>query len=511
MIINQTGGGTQPTGTTQITSNGTHNVAGYEFADVQVPTTAPAHYVEKANDGTGKLINGGSSVIDLTGITEIDNYVLYYAYYNNTGITSFPDFSNVTKIGDHSLYYCFNNALNATGAVNLSGITDLYFGIQNSGLVSTFKGTKITSLDLSNLEQIDQYTLSHMCEDCPDLTDADLRKLKYVAASGTTSCDAFNYTFNNCPSLVNVHLESLRFLKKTGTYTFANCSSLQTNPFTGLRFMNGSGGYMFDGCAAMTDGTFPKLEFLRGETFDCYFNMTYRDCPNLTKLDFPAFTNCSRNGSNYALNNLFGNNGVENLHDIHFPMFITSFSSALTANSFRKATSNPSLTIHFRMDAQTEVSAVTGYSSNFGASAVVFDLVGTITANGVNYIREGSLNENGYIVWHKNTSNITVNGTVLTFDQTGVSLNSNNSDFCDVLFYKWTDGTTTYYTDTLNPQIGDFIYTSNRITTKSTTLSITAIDNEFVYTADSAEPAVNDTAYSDASLSTVAGTITAIA
>ena len=39
--------GQTPTGTKNITTNGTHDVAGYAYADVQVPTTAPTYYIEK--------------------------------------------------------------------------------------------------------------------------------------------------------------------------------------------------------------------------------------------------------------------------------------------------------------------------------------------------------------------------------------------------------------------------------------------------------------------------------
>ena len=45
-IINSViqGGGTTPTGTKYITTNGVHDVSSYANADVQVPTTAPEIY-----------------------------------------------------------------------------------------------------------------------------------------------------------------------------------------------------------------------------------------------------------------------------------------------------------------------------------------------------------------------------------------------------------------------------------------------------------------------------------
>ena len=84
MAIIQTviqGGGTTPTGTLQITTNGTHDVTNYATANVQVPTTAPAHYIEKSVDAGG-VLQSGTTFIDLTGATSLNEYQLAYAYYD---------------------------------------------------------------------------------------------------------------------------------------------------------------------------------------------------------------------------------------------------------------------------------------------------------------------------------------------------------------------------------------------------------------------------------------------
>ena len=47
--------GNVPTGTMYIISNGTYNVADKAIANVNVPTTAPAHYIEKTVDANGNL------------------------------------------------------------------------------------------------------------------------------------------------------------------------------------------------------------------------------------------------------------------------------------------------------------------------------------------------------------------------------------------------------------------------------------------------------------------------
>ena len=113
-----------------------------------------------------------------------------------------------------------------------------------------------------------------------------------------------------------------------------------------------------------------------------------------------------------------------------------------------------------------------------------------------------------YVAWHKASSSITVDGIVYTYDQTQISRNT-SPVVTGPMLYGWKNGSSVIFTDSLKPQVGDFIYL-NFNQTKSTTQSISAVDNEFIYTVDSAEPGVGDTAYSDIS-GTVFGTISSIA
>ena len=88
--------------------------------------------------------------------------------------------------------------------------------------------------------------------------------------------------------------------------------------------------------------------------------------------------------------------------------------------------------IHFRADMQATIEAVTGYSSKFGATncTIFFDLIGTITVNGVAYSRNepNSIRVDGtetFVAWKDASNNIVYTnatsepavGTVVYSDQ----------------------------------------------------------------------------------------------
>ena len=196
--------GIQPTGTIQITTNGTHDVTNYASADVQVPTTAPAHYIEKAVDANGKLING-STIMDFTGVTNVGHYILYYAYYNNTSISGTVDMSDLTTISGN--YAC----------------RDMFTGCIG-----------ITSVDLSGLTTVSGVSAcQNMFQGCTGITSIDLSGLTTVSGGGTNSCI---YMFKGCTGITSVDLSGLTTISSSGVcqYMFQNCTSLTTLSFPSL-------------------------------------------------------------------------------------------------------------------------------------------------------------------------------------------------------------------------------------------------------------------------------------
>ena len=180
MIMNQivSGGGTTPTGTKSITSNGIHDVAGYANADVQVPTTAPSRYIAFEVDGSGWLQRSNSTpLMDFTGVKQFQqSYMLANVYYDNTNISGPVDMSSVEGIGyytcDHTFYRCTGLTsvdLSSLKSVGISGCADMFYGC--TGLTSVNLGSSIQKIGASAFR------------DCNNLTSLTMGNSVYIIGS----------------------------------------------------------------------------------------------------------------------------------------------------------------------------------------------------------------------------------------------------------------------------------------------------------------------------------------
>ena len=248
-IINTiiSGGGQQPSGTITITSNTTTNVAQYEYAVTAVPTTAPALYREFQLLG-GMLIADRSTthIMDFTGMTDISDYALARAYYQNTAISGSVDMSDLTTIsGQYACEAMFYNCTAITG-IDLSSLTTISGRYACEAMFSNC--TAITGIDLSSLTTISgNYGCSNMFQACTGIISADLSSL--TTLSGSQACVGM---FTGCTSLATVYIGG----------TTAIDFGTRTNQFSS----------MFSGCTQNIDVYAPAANQAQIESFSGYPN-----------------------------------------------------------------------------------------------------------------------------------------------------------------------------------------------------------------------------------------------
>lgn len=237
-IFNQVvkGGGTTPTGTIQITTNGTHDVTNYATADVQVPTTAPESY-RVFRVRYGRLENSITTpwIPIPVGTTDIDSDILNTAYASTPSsvLSGAIDLSMFTKVsGSSSFFQCFMNCDGIT-SVDASNITQL---IGSGAFSAAFQNSGITSLNFGALWYVNNYGLQGACRNCLYLSSINLDSFLggyQQPIQALVSCDS--------GALTNNVLQSMSFpsLKDVNGPTFMsdcfkNCIALQTLYFPAL-------------------------------------------------------------------------------------------------------------------------------------------------------------------------------------------------------------------------------------------------------------------------------------
>lgn len=303
---------------------------------------------------------------DGTGIKNIFRYGLAYRFYlanavvgNNLQKVLLPDF-----------------------------VDDYYFTTQTTNCCDhAFYGqSNLEVVDLSSLEHlVSASAFSYAFNRCAKIKHTGLKKLKTISGY-----EAFRYAYQYCTELEETGLDTLEEItgdyacqgmfygdtkiKSTGLYKitklekssvcdsmFSGCTGLIDPCLTNLERTAAGNAcyYMFSGCTSITYAMFDCLAEVRGGTD---MDGMFTSCTGLIAAYYPSLTYVAQTG--FALINT------------------SRYGKYLFCSAMQE--------IHFRKDAQSVIESIYGYTYRWGATnaTIYFDLIGTITVNGVAYARD---------------------------------------------------------------------------------------------------------------------------
>lgn len=160
---------------------------------------APAYYIEKVSNN-GKL-ESIPKLIDLTGITDLDSYVLAYQWYNAIFQNTNLDFSGLRNLSGS---YCLKNAFmfsNVTSA-NFSGLQTITGMGSFSECFQACSG--LTSIDFSSLTSITAQSAFMSA-----FQQTGLTSVSFPALATITEQNIFAMTFFMCNYLTSISFPAL--------------------------------------------------------------------------------------------------------------------------------------------------------------------------------------------------------------------------------------------------------------------------------------------------------------
>lgn len=273
---------TNITETTNITQNGTYDVARYTTAVVNTPA-APAYYIEKTLDENDKLVNSGY-VLNLSGVKDIGKSVFYGQYISTIiepAVISFDDLTSIS--GSQACYAMFSNSsISRVSFPKLKNISGY-----NCCMQMFYNCLSLYSIDLSKLETVSgTNSMCQMFYGCRYI-EGTLNLGSLVSISGQGSCQE---TFRGT-KITGVNLSSLTTVSGTSAcqYMFYGCTGLTSVNLSSLTSVSGSNGCqsMFYGCTSLTTLSFPALTSTSFGTFTNQFNNMLQGVTGCT-VHFPS-------------------------------------------------------------------------------------------------------------------------------------------------------------------------------------------------------------------------------
>lgn len=260
---------------------------------------------------------------------------------NTITTISFPKLASIYTSNQADTFKELAYASTSVTSASFPLLTDT----SKNAFYDAFRGSSITSVDLSSLDSANIGAFYGAFYDCTGITsvggsnaDVKLPLMKTMGASTSSGQGSFQTAFRECTALTTADLSKVENVPPyCFSQAFYGCTSLTSADFSGVETVdNYSFSMAFYNDTSLTSIDFSSLESATGAAF----SQAFYGCTALTSVTFPAFTTVVGSGStfSYAFQNCTA------LTDVYFPALTTPGSQYAWQNMFYGCTG---VTVHF--------------------------------------------------------------------------------------------------------------------------------------------------------------------
>jgi hypothetical protein len=279
-----------------------------------------------------------------------------------------------------------------------------------SALSGAFKDSSIESISIPKLKKIDTSSALYLLAQNSRLKSLDLSSLEEVTTSYGLS-SLLNTSMYYTAYLEEIDIHNLKIINAQSAagsaLSPAKIPILDLRNLNSILQSNAASGFS-QGNNVLTFCDLRKLEIIDGYSAANGFLQECRALERVNVDSLKKIKQTSATANMFSYNTKLSKISFPSLIEVDVGSFCVNATVSLMFNSCTALTE-----IHFRADAQSVIEGLTGYSSKFGATnaTIFFDLIGTITVNGVAYARNEPNSiyveyDKTYVAWADESGNI---------------------------------------------------------------------------------------------------------